>query len=87
MYTVFFLLSASAFSLPLSRENKLILPPYPSHPQSVERVIREIAEVSAKCVGQEKQHGTLLARYSGRKAMPKANTKREMEGMVLPVTR
>ena len=70
----------------LLRENRLILPPYPSHTQSVERVIREITDVSARCVGQEKRHGMLLARYSGRKAMPKANTKREMEGMISPVT-
>ena len=78
--------SLSSLSLNLLRENKLILPPYPSHTQSVERVIREMTDVSARCVGQEKRHGTLLARYSGRKAMPKANTKRDMEGMVSPVT-
>ena len=78
--------SLSSLSLNLLRENKLILPPYPSHTQSVERVIREITDVSAKCVGQEKRHGMLLARYSGRKAMPKAETKRDMESMVFPVT-
>ena len=77
--------SLSSLSLNLLRERKLILPPYPSHTQSVERVIREITDVSAKCLGQEKRHGTLLARYSGRKAMPKANTKRDMESMVSPV--
>ena len=43
-------------------------------------------DVSAGCMGQEKQHGTLVARYCGRKAVPIDNTKRNMKGIVLAVT-
>ena len=36
--------------------NTLILPLFHFHTQFVERMIREIADISARCMGREKQH-------------------------------
>ena len=81
------ILTASFSTLTLNhfRDEKLVLPPFPSHTQSVERVIREITDVSGKCVGFDSRHGMLLARYASRAAAPKVKTKRDMIGMIRPV--
>ena len=81
------ILTASFSTLTLNhfREEKLVLPPFPSHTQSVERVIREITDVSGKCVGFDSRHGMLLGRYASRAVAPKVKTKRDMSGMIKPV--
>ena len=77
--------SFSILTLDSFRKQKLVLPPFPSHTQSVKSVIREPSDVSGKCAGFEKRHGMLLARYASRAVTPKIESKQDMLGMTKPV--
>jgi hypothetical protein len=74
--------SLSITALNQIQTEKLVLPPFPSHTQSVERVIREITSAYSQVAGFHGRDGFICARYASRLILPKADTKKDFEAMV-----
>ena len=54
-----------------------VLPPFPSHTQSVERLVREVTDACGLISGHERRDGFIRARMASRKKAPKSETKRD----------
>ena len=55
----------------------IILPDYPNHTQSVERMVRVVTEVASRKAGYKARHRTILELLESRALVPKFNTKRD----------
>ena len=55
----------------------IILPPYPSNTQAVERMVRVVTEVANKRAGYSARHRMILKLLESRKKVPKFNTKND----------
>ena len=54
----------------------LVLPNYPNHTQSVERMVRVVSEVASQRAGYNARHRTILKLLESRSLVPKFNTKK-----------
>ena len=59
-----------------------VMKPFPSHTQSVERLVKEVSAASAKVCGVERVDGYVLARCGARKLVPKADKKSDFHDML-----
>ena len=57
--------------------DKLELPPFPTHTQSVERLVREMTVACGKLVGHDERDGFIRARMESRAKAPHSETKRD----------
>ena len=55
----------------------LELPPFPSHTQSVERLVREVTDACGLISGHDRRDGFIRARMASRKKAPKSEIKRD----------
>ena len=65
------------------RTDKLEIPHFPSHSQSVERMIREMTDACGSVAGTEARDGLIRARLASRASYSKADTKRDFTKMVV----
>ena len=60
----------------------LRLPKFPSHTQSCERAVREVADASLSVFGAERRDGYIRARVKSREAMPSMEKKSDFLAMI-----
>ena len=65
------------------RTDKLEIPHFPSHSQSVERMIREMTDACGSVAGTEARDGLIRARLASRASYSKADTKKDFTKMVV----
>ena len=62
--------------------NKLEVPPFPTHTQSVERLVREMTVACGKIAGHDERDGFIRARMESREQAPNSETKRDFAMLV-----
>ena len=67
------------------RDTKLGIPHFPSHTQSVERLIRELTQACGSVAGTEARDGLIRARLASRATYSKTDTKRDFTRMISSV--
>ena len=63
-------------------DNKLELPSYPNHGQSIERIVKEVSNAAKKVFGFERRDGYIRAKIKSRDIMPKQTSKKSLMKMI-----
>ena len=63
-------------------DNKMVVPKFPVHGQSIERIVKEVTIASAAVCGFEKRDGYIRSRAANRELVPVNNTKKNLSGLL-----